>query len=255
MARGYLTLAVVGGFVLAAELATRTVLAPAIGLFRGRRNSLLTAWMRGTAGVVLGILRWPGGVRIAGDPVIRGREGVLVVANHQSLLDIPIVVRALADSHPRIVTRRRYARGIPLVSTLLSLTDSPLVDPERPGPAQAEALGGMARDCRHPLVIFPEGHRSRDGALRPFRRGGLGAILRARPWTVHLVVVDGLWRAGKWADLAGGLSRVRGRVAAVGPIDWPGPGGAGAEADVDAFISGLERRMAAELERLRGGTA
>lgn len=253
MARGYLTLAVVGSFVLAAELATRTALAPALGLFRGRRTALLTAWMRGAAGVLLGILRRIGGVRIAGEPRIAGREGVLVVANHQSLLDIPLVVRALEDSHPRIVTRRRYARGIPLVSALLSLTDSPLVDPERPGPAQAAALGETARHCRHPLVIFPEGHRSRDGALRPFRRGGLGAILRARPWRVHLLVVDGLWPAGKWADLAGGLASIRGKVAAVGPLEWPGEGGG--DVDVDAFITGLEQRMAAELERLRGGPA
>lgn len=251
MARGYLTLAVLGGFVLAAELATRTVLAPAIRLFRGRRASLLTAWMRGVALVVLAILRWPGGVRIAGEPRIAGQDGVLVVGNHQSLLDIPLAVRAVADSYSRIVTRHRYARGIPLVSTLLSLTDSPILDPERSGPAQAAAMGDMARDCRHPLVIFPEGHRSRDGALRPFRRGGLGAILRARPWTVHLLVVDGLWRAGKWADLPQGLSGVRGRTTVVGPIEWPGPG----SGDADAFISELERRMAAELERLRGGSA
>ena len=248
MARGYLTLAVVGSFVLAAELATRTVLAPAMLLFRRSRRRLLTAWMRGVAGVLLGLLRRLGGVRIAGEPRIPGREGVLVVGNHQSLLDIPLVVRALPDSHPRIVTRRRYARGIPLVSTLLALTDSPLVDPERPGPTQVEALGRMARECVHPLVIFPEGHRSRDGALRPFRRGGLGAILRARAWTVHLLVVDGFWRAGKFTELARALSGVRGRVATVGPIEWPGP-----EGDVDAFVSELEQRMAAELSRLREG--
>ena len=250
MARGYLTLVVVGSFVLAAELATRTVLAPAIRVFRRGRRRLLTAWMRGLAGVILTVLRRLGGVRIAGEPRIRGREGVLVVGNHQSLLDIPLAVWALPDSHPRIVTRRRYARGIPLVSSLLALTESPLVDPEQPGPAQVEELGRMARNCAHPLVIFPEGHRSRDGALRPFRRGGLGAILRARAWTVHLLVVDGFWRAGKFAELAGTLSALRGRVAAVGPIAWSGPDG-----DVDAFVSELERRMAEELTRLREGIA
>jgi 1-acyl-sn-glycerol-3-phosphate acyltransferase len=250
MARGYLTLAVIGGFVLAAELATRTVLMPAILVFRRSRRWLVTAWMRGLAGFLLAVLRRLGGVRIAGEPRIPGREGVLVVANHQSILDIPLVVRALPDSHPRIVTRRRYARGIPLVSTMLAVTDSPLVDPQLPGASQVEALERMARTCRHPLVIFPEGHRSRDGALRPFRRGGLGAILRARTWTVHLLVVDGFWRAGKFSELARALSGLRGRVAAVGPIAWPGPDG-----DVDAFVSELEQRMAEELSRLREGIA
>lgn len=251
MARGYLTLVVVGGFVLAAELATRTVLTPALWLFRGLRTRLLTAWMRGVAGVLLAIVRRIGGARVTGDAWIPGGDGILVVANHQSLLDIPLVIRALPDCHPRIVTRRRYARGIPLVSTILSLSESPLVDPERPGGPQVAELEEVARSCRHPLVIYPEGHRSRDGALRSFRRGGLGAILRARPWTVHLLVVDGFWRAGRFTDLARELSGIRARVVTVGPLDWPGAGGA----DVDSFVAELEARMAEALGRLREGRA
>jgi len=246
MARGYLTLAVLGTFVLAADLASRILVAPVLRLFPGHRTRLLTAWMRGTAGAILGILRGPGGVRLESGARIPGREGVLVVGNHQSLLDIPLVVRALPDSYPRIVTRRRYARGIPLVSHLLSLTRSPLVDPEKPAGAQVDELGRIARAAEHPIVIFPEGHRSRDGSLRPFRRGGLGAILAARPWTVHLLVVDGLWKAGRFADLAGALSGLRGRAVACGPFAWPGPG-----ADAGAFLDDMERRMAAELARMR----
>jgi 1-acyl-sn-glycerol-3-phosphate acyltransferase len=250
MARGYLTLAVVGGFVLAADLAGRLLVAPAMRLLPARRTRLLTAWMRALARAVLGILRVSGGVRADLQARIPGREGVLVIANHQSLLDIPVAVRALADSYPRIVTRRRYARGIPLISHLLALTESPLVDPDRPATDQADRLAEMARGCVHPLVIFPEGHRSRDGELRPFRRGGLGAILRARPWTVHLLVVDGLWRARRFTDLLGSMSGLRGRAVSAGPFPWPGPGG-----DVDAFLDAMELRMAGELARLRAGAS
>jgi 1-acyl-sn-glycerol-3-phosphate acyltransferase len=247
MARGYLTLAVLGAFLLAGELASRTVLGPAVFLLGRFRTPLLTVWMRGAAGVILAILRRVGDARVEIRDRIPGREGVLVIGNHQSLLDIPVVVWALEASHPRIVTRRRYARGVPMVSHVLRLTDAPLVDPDRAARPQVEALGTIAAACRHPLVVFPEGHRSRDGALRPFRRGGLGAILAARPWKVYLLVVDGLWSAGRFRDLVRALRGLRGVAASVGPIDWPGPG-----ADPDAFIDDLERRMAAELKRLRG---
>jgi 1-acyl-sn-glycerol-3-phosphate acyltransferase len=203
--------------------------------------------MRGVAGNLLAILRWVGNARVDVRARIRGREGLLIVSNHQSLLDIPAIVWALPDSHPRIVTRRRYARGIPVVSHLLRLTESPLVDPDRPARPQVEELATIAAECRHPLVVFPEGHRSRDGELRPFRRGGLGAILAARPWTVYLLVVDGLWSAGRFRDLVRSLGGLRGVAVSSGPIEWRGPGG-----DPDAFIDDLERRMAVELKRLRG---
>jgi 1-acyl-sn-glycerol-3-phosphate acyltransferase len=202
--------------------------------------------MRAMAIHVLWILRVVGGVKIDDRARIPGVEGVLVISNHQSLLDIPIVVRAIVDSHPRIVTRRRYARRIPLISLLLRLSRSPFVDSKTPLEAQLASLAEVARTTEQPIVIFPEGHRSKDGRVRPFKRAGLGAILAARPWSVYLVAVDGLWRAGKFVHLASSLSNLRGRVVSSGPIAWPGPG-----ADAGAFIDEMERRLTADLERMR----
>ena len=44
-------------------------------------------------------------------------------------------------------------------------------------------------------LIFPEGHRTRDGEIGPFMRAGLRAILLRAQRPVYLIVVDGLWRA------------------------------------------------------------
>lgn len=247
MARGYLTLAVVGGFLLAADVLERVVVAPVLWAVPARRTSILTAWMRWVADTVLNLLRFLGGVRLDLQARIPGNPGVLVIGNHQSLLDIPVVVQAITGCHPRIVTRRRYARGVPLVSHMLRLSRAPLVDPKEPLRGQLDALSVAARTAEQPLVIFPEGHRSRDGRLRPFKRAGLGAILAARDWTVHLIVVDGFWRAGQFRTLPRTLSDLRGKAVSIGPFAWPNPG-----ADVQAFVDEMERRMAVELERMRG---
>ena len=250
MARGYLTLLIVGGFLLAADVVERVVVSPVLWAFPGRRTRFLTTWMRWMAQGTLGIVRWIGGVRLDLRARIPGDRGVLVIGNHQSLLDIPVVVQAMTDCHPRIVTRRRYGRGVPLVSHLLRITRAPLVDPEATLQVQLDLLTEAARSAEQPLVIFPEGHRSRDGRLRPFKRAGLGAILATRAWTVHLILVDGFWKAGKFRELPRELPQLRGKAVSVGPLAWPGPG-----ADVQAFIDEVEQRMTVELERMRGEAA
>ncbi len=246
MARGYLTLALLGSFLLGADLVQRLLVGPLVTLFPRTRDRVLTWWMRLMAGVSLWIPQTVGGVRLERRASVPGREGVLLVCNHQSLLDIPLAVRALRGRHPRIVTRERYFRGIPLISLLLRLTRAPLVDPGRASDRQLTELRHMAATCTHPLVIFPEGHRSRDGRLQPFKRGGLRVILAARPWTVHLLIVDGLFGAGRFVDLVRELPGLRGHAVSVGPIEWPGPG-----ADFTAFVDELERRMSSELAALR----
>ena len=246
MWRGYITLAFLAPTLVAADLAERCLLAPLLRLLPRRRNRLLTSWMRGLAGIVVNSLRTLGGARIPESPRIGGAEGILVVANHQSLLDIPLVIRRLVDSYPRIVTRRRYASGIPLVSHLLRLTKSPLVNPGQDARNQLRGLAETARTSRQPLVIFPEGTRTRDGSLGPFRPAGLGAILAERAWQVHLVVVDGLWTGARFRELPGTIPRLRVRIESFGPISSPDPG-----VDPGPFIRELHERAARELDRMR----
>jgi 1-acyl-sn-glycerol-3-phosphate acyltransferase len=202
--------------------------------------------MRAMAGSTLLILRVLADARVDRRVRIEGGEGVLVISNHQSLLDIPVVVRSMSGKHPRIVTRARFARGIPLISHLLRITRAPLVEPRAPSAPQIAELNRVARTTTHPLLIFPEGHRSRDGALLPWRRGGLEAILAARPWTVHLVVVDGLFRAGRFQELVRALSGLRGTAISLGPFEWTDP-----RTTPSKFLDELEAHMGGALAALR----
>lgn len=248
MLRGYITLAILAATLVTADLAQRLVLAPILHFLPKRRDRMLTAWMHGLAAIVVKILQGLGGAQIPSLPRIPGSEGVLVVMNHQSLVDIPLVVRCLVDSYPRIVTRRRYASGIPMVSHLLRLTRSPLVDPGRSARAQLQALSEVARTSAQPLVIFPEGTRSRDGSLGPFRKAGLRAILAERGWRVYLVVADGLWPAGQFRELPGTIPRLRVRIESFGPISSPSPG-----TDPGPWIEELHDRAQAALAGMQAG--
>jgi 1-acyl-sn-glycerol-3-phosphate acyltransferase len=189
-----------------------------------------------------------GGARVGSRPRIASRPGVLVVMNHQSLLDIPLVVRSLEGGYPRIVTRSRYARGIPVISHMVRLYEYPLVDPQATVKGHVQGLRDAARNGDNPLVIFPEGGRSRTGELSPWKRPGLRTLLEARQWQVYLLVTDGLWRVRSVSDFVRAVSGLKIRMTHVGPFDSPPP-----EGDVEEFMSRMESRMKETLTELRAG--
>ena len=100
------------------------VLRPLCALNPLRRPAILRGWFRLQADWVLGMARRLGGVRFdvqgALPPV-----PLIVVMNHQSLLDIPVAVSLLRGPYPIIPTRDRYTRWIPGISGLARLAGFP----------------------------------------------------------------------------------------------------------------------------------
>jgi 1-acyl-sn-glycerol-3-phosphate acyltransferase len=132
------------------------------------------------------------------------------------------------------------------VSYLLRLDEQPLVDPGRGGVEHLENLHEMAATTTHPMLIFPEGSRTRDGEIRPFKTAGLEAILAARRWKVHVVVVDGFSGCARLVDYIQNISSVRARIESIGPFASPGP-----EEDVAAFIARMRDLMCDKLHEMR----
>ena len=100
------------------------------------------------------------------------------------------------------------------------------------------------------MAIFPEGGRTRDGEIRPFKTAGLKAILGARDWKVYGVVIDGLWEAAKLPDFIRNVSSVRATIDMVGPFSYDG-----SKDGVDDFISNLRHEMCDKLEAIRRESA
>jgi 1-acyl-sn-glycerol-3-phosphate acyltransferase len=244
--RGYLTLATIGIIFVAADLVERGFVGPLVRLRASWKNRLLARWMNFMAGLSLETVRKIGGAGIPVCSAIPARPGVLLVMNHQSLLDIPVAVQCLESSPLLFVTRRRYARGIPLVSHMLHLYECPFVDPGRPSRENLTSLHEAAAKSAHPWLIFPEGHRSRDGSIGPFKKAGLRAILSARTWSIYLVVADGFWRCGRFKEFAANVTTVQAKVECLGPLTPPSSSDA-----LDGFIEDLRDRMCRKLKDMR----
>ena len=250
--RGLLTIGFIGGGLIAADPVQRIFIAGLCKLLPAKRIAILSWWERSLAHFILGSCRLLGGVHIETPPELPGDDGVLVLMNHQSLLDIPLVVAAIRTTHPRIVTRERYARGKPVISHMVRLYQYPQVDGRANARTQLGAIAENARTSPVPMVIFPEGHRTRDGEIGPWKEGGLRAILGARRWKVYVMVADGYWKNAKLVDFLEHISSIDGRSLAVGPFQGPDPG-----ADPEPFITEMRAQMAGALRTLRanGGAA
>jgi 1-acyl-sn-glycerol-3-phosphate acyltransferase len=244
--RGTLTVAAAGLVLVPGELIQRTVIAGIARWVPTWRDRVLAGWQRGIARLLLGLVQTLGGARVGELPRIPSRTGVLVLMNHQSLLDIPLAVRSLERGYPCIVTRARYARGKPLISHMVRLYQYPTVDPGATSKRSLAELGEAAALSHVPLLVFPEGTRTRDGGIRRFKKRGLHAVLGARRWEVWVMVVDGYWSSARLEDFLANVGSIRGSAKAVGPFTSPEAPG-----DIDGFIGDMEERMRSTLQELR----
>lgn len=127
-------------------------------------------------------------VTIAGRERIRPDATYVIVANHQSLLDILVLFRLFA--HFKWVSKAELFR-IPCVGWNMSLNR--YIRLRRGDPA---SIAQMLRDAEHTLaegsslMIFPEGTRSADGRLKAFKHGAFTLALRAKV-PILPIVLDG----------------------------------------------------------------
>ena len=121
----------------------------------------------------------------------------ILVANHQSMYDIPLIVRALRGYDPMFLSKVELGKGIPSVSYCLRNMDGcALIDRKDPPGAvpKIEEFGRNALDKRYVATIFPEGTRARDGLIKPFKMTGILTLMRTMPGVpIVPAVVDGSW--------------------------------------------------------------
>jgi 1-acyl-sn-glycerol-3-phosphate acyltransferase len=181
------------------------------------------------------------------DPAVRPRTPYLLVANHQSMFDVPIVASLLFSNFPKYVAKKELARGIPSISYNLRFGGNAVID--RSNRAQAlpaiREMGRRAQERGVSVVIYPEGTRARDGQVGPFKSAGALALMEAAPDLALVpVTIDGSWellRHGMRPIPFG--TRVRVRLGA------PIPRAAGD--DPTALLSRLEGEIRGTIARWR----
>jgi 1-acyl-sn-glycerol-3-phosphate acyltransferase len=244
-ARSLLSLLLVGLLFLLASLPLRLVVLPGARLFPRYRFLLVSVYMKAMARGIFALLGL-GGAHFRRHGSIPTHGPVVIVSNHQSLIDILQVALLSRPRVPAFVARRRYERFVPLVSACIRLLGSPVVDPKRDPSGALEAVRRGAREAPHGLLIFPEGHRSGDGRIGRFRPAGLEAILRERRGPVYLVVNDGAWQVRRLADLLFRAHLIDARSEVSGPFEPPHD-----DAQLPAFIESLRHGLVEGLAALR----
>ena len=209
------------------------------------RPRLIAVFMKGMSAGMLAGLR-VGGARFRREGRLPTRESTLIVGNHQSLIDICTATLLAQPYAPAFVTRARYARYIPLVSPCVRMADCPIVDPTKSRSGAVEAIRRGARELERGMLIFPEGHRTLDGLVRPFKIGGVLAALEERRMPVYLLVNDGLWRARRLIDFVFRVHLLRGQARVIGPLMPPERRG-----ELEPFVDSLRKRLVEELAKMR----
>jgi 1-acyl-sn-glycerol-3-phosphate acyltransferase len=149
------------------------------------RNLVLPGKFLRFVGLLLGNCYPPWHFRVEGAWPAEGGPFV-VVANHQSLLDIVLLCRMPHEM--KWVLKEELTR-VPWIGWMLRLTGDIAVrrgDPESGGEAVARSRAYLDRGMN--IMIFPEGTRSRDARLLPFKKGAFRLAIDAGVAVLPVVV-------------------------------------------------------------------
>lgn len=121
----------------------------------------------------------------------------VVVSNHLSLFDIPVLL-ALIPLQGRFLSKKEIFR-IPLVGHAMRTIGIIEIDRNASGGSSREAINRgvkIAAERGYSLFIFPEGTRSRDARLLPFKKGAFRIAIDTQ-LPVLPVVMEGTGRISR----------------------------------------------------------
>jgi len=110
-------------------------------------------------------------------------EPILVISNHQSMWDISPVIWKLQKKRTKYIAKASLAKNIPSISYNLKYGGSLSIDRNDPAGSieKIEEFAGFIAENNFAICIYPEGTRSRDGKVKPFKLSGIDAILKVIP--------------------------------------------------------------------------
>lgn len=116
--------------------------------------------------------------------------GVLLVANHQSFFDPPLIGGALTTRDTDFLARGGLFKFKPFAWIITKLNATPI----RQGAGDAGAMKETIKRLNEQklMVVFPEGSRTPDGSIQPFARG-ISVLLKRANCVVVPVGIAGVF--------------------------------------------------------------
>lgn len=240
-------------YLIVVGLLQRVVIFPLVWARPASAFRVFARWIRLQAGITLTLLRTLGGVRLR----VVGHippQSCIVIMNHQSLIDIPIGLALMRGPLPLIAARRRYARGLPGISPYVRTAPNPLVS-QKPEHRKADLAGilktaALVDAGEASLLLFPEGHRTRDGEILPFMPGGLHTVLSRTRRPVYAIVGDGMWQSRTLKEALLRLAGLHINVRVIGPFEPPAD-----KTDIQGFVDHIRAHMVETLNEMRRSDA
>ena len=145
----------------------------------------------GRQGVRIGLATVGIRYRVAGAEHVRGSRPSVYCVNHTSNLEPPIVYMALRAVHPKLrILYKAELQKLPLLPAAFAIAGFVPIDRRNREHSRA-AIDTAAAALRagFSFLVFPEGTRSRSGALLPFKKGGFVMAIRGGAAVVPLTIL------------------------------------------------------------------
>jgi 1-acyl-sn-glycerol-3-phosphate acyltransferase len=115
-------------------------------------------------------------------------QSYIYVSNHSSLFDIPVILASVKDN-VRIIYKKELEK-IPIFGWGLAV--SPYIAIQRADPRNAlSSLDEAIKSIKEgdSVLVYPEGTRSRDGKLQPFKRGAFLLASRSEKPIIPIAII------------------------------------------------------------------
>jgi 1-acyl-sn-glycerol-3-phosphate acyltransferase len=231
-------------FLVVAIVLPYTALAALVGLpLAALTRSDAILYRLGHFGVRLALFLAGTRIVIEGLEKLGDARNTVVISNHESHLDAPVLFEGLGTDFKAVVKKEIFSW--PFLGPVLRRAGFVAVD-RRDRMQSGLALARAAESLRAGacFLVFAEGTRSATGELGPFKKGGFVIAIEAGSRVVPVVV-----KGGRDLMPRGGF-RIRGgvvRARVLDPLDAAGY----SYADRDRLVREVHARIAAAVEEMR----